>query len=576
MKFKTLRRKEGRQPPAAVTPPAHGYAPVSPGGNGNGPLGPSHAPPPPPPLTPSASARAQLAGSATQDDIVIHRLNSWRSLVKAYSEYFTAFAAAQKSAKKALDKSASDFGVPLSGEHYFAGIEHGGVQRLGIQLREMHDMYAAHSSRLVQSIEADTLTQLDELRSEIKTCAKTYTNSLGPAYRQLRKQAKEVEGCKEKLARAVEAHERKGRGPDVWLVRQQVRRELARQADLENALHRAMQAEHARLLGWETMMSSRLRDVIAGVVAGERAGIHACTETADNCGVLLDRFDASTEAQAFDYHFGAALRAPLGLTGHSSLDDYDYMYRDCRAADVLLEGPLERERGLIKRFQPTHVVLTAQGHLHCYADPAHLLAKAPDLSLNLAACAVVPLDDARMFVVVAGDKKLGRSRYAFRGPDPATTEHWVGAISSVAARHSTPPTPVAGDTVRTAPAAPAADVADDEDLAPEYDATPTAARSLHHDGDAPAAETAAAAAALSWERSPEASVAEEHPASRQASQAAGIESRALLVNIHEEPGPQPAVSAPVAYPLHEESGDAALLHPMPEPYNGATPPPAAN
>ncbi|KAJ2772817.1 hypothetical protein IWQ57_001595 [Coemansia nantahalensis] len=317
-----------------------------------------------------------------------------------------------------------------------------------------------------------------------------------------------------------------------------------------------MQAELGRLLGWETMMSARLRDIIAGVVAGERASIHACSETADNCGVLLDRFDATTEARAFDYHFGATLRAPLGLTGYSSLESYDYMYRDCRVADVLMEGPLERERGMIKRFQPTHVVLTAQGYLHCYADPTHLLEKSPDLSLNLATCAVVPLDDPHMFVVVASDKKLGRSRYAFRGPNPAATGHWVSAISSVAARQSTPPTPVASNTMRDAPAVLEQELddfsiaSDDyEEPEPMYDDPPAASRSLDIDSNAPAAAAAAEAAAPLEEQSPEASVPE-GLAPGQASQVAMPEPQVLTLNILEEDAaPLPTASMAMAAPL---------------------------
>ncbi|KAJ1728700.1 hypothetical protein LPJ61_003898, partial [Coemansia biformis] len=492
---------------------------------------------------------------------------------------------------KALDKAASDFGLPLSGEHYFAGVEFGGVQQLAIQLKDMHGMYAAHCARLIQGIEADTLGQLDGLRTEIKKHLKAYADHLAPHYRRLRKQAKEVDGCKDKLVRAVETYEKKGRGQDVWLVRQCVRRELVKQAALENALHRAVQAEHGRLLGWETMMASRLRDIVAGVVASERASLHACTGTADNFAAILDRFDPSTEPRMFDQRFGSALRLPLGLNGNSSLEDCDYMYRDCRVADVLLEGPVERERGMIKRFQPSYVVLTAQGYLHCYSDKLHLLEKSPDLSLDLAACGVVSLDDACMFVVVVGDKKLGRSRYAFRGANPAVTSNWVSAIASVAARQPAPTPPRVDSTIR------GTQMADDAEHA--AGTPPTAAHSLDED----TAAREAAAATSSWERSPVPSVAED-PASRQDSQADDHGSRSVgsqnqPAHGHEDAEPHSvgedaaASALPTAdgasRPEDGNTGDAGMVlpahdvahqpapaqdtphHPMPEPYGGMPP-----
>ncbi|PIA16102.1 hypothetical protein COEREDRAFT_8760 [Coemansia reversa NRRL 1564] len=405
------------------------------------------------------NSRMAMTGSASQGDLVVFRLNSWITLVKQYSGYLQAFVTAQKTAKKALEKSAEDLDVPLKGEHCFLGVERNGVQRMSAHLKDVHQMYSTHYARLVQNIETNALDQLESLRAEIKDSLKEYVDHLGPIYKRLRKQAKEAEVYKQKLVRAVEAYKKRHRGNDAWLIQQQVRRELTQQAELENALCKAMQAEHTRLFRWESTLTGRLRDIIASALVCERDSLQTTLGTIANGLWFLEKFDTATESQAFNHHCGSVFRTPLGLSGNSTLEDYDYMYRDSEPTTVLLEGPLERERGVLKRFQHTYVVLTTQGYLHCYSDQRDLLERNPDASFHLPDCCVTPLDDKCMFMVNVNDKKLGRSKYAFRTGNPSSTEHWINALSCVAAPPKSPEPQeqqVVGGTLRNSSAAMAA------------------------------------------------------------------------------------------------------------------------
>ncbi|KAJ2305807.1 hypothetical protein IWW55_001750 [Coemansia sp. RSA 2706] len=469
-KFKTLRRKRDRLPIGTIIDNAgHTYA----AGDGHASSGhtgsreakaslDSASPPPPLAALPSdVSSRISMTGSGTQDDLVVYRLNSWRNLVKEYTSYFEAFAAAQKAAKKALDKAVGDFDVPLKSDHCFAGVERDGVQQLSAQLRDMHRMYATQYSRVIQHTESNTLEQLEALRAEIKDSLKEYTDHLNPIYRRLRKQAKEVEEYKEKLVRAVEAYKKRHRGQDAWLVQQQVRRELTRQAELENALVKAMRAEHQRLIRWEASLSERFRDVVASTMVCERDSLQTTLGAIGDCLGFLDRFDTHAESRAFDQHFASVLDHPMGLTGASSLADYDYMHKDSDATTVLLEGALERESGMLKKYHHEYAVLTAQGYLHCFAEQKDLLERNPEISFHLADCSITPLDDVCSFVV-ASEKKLGRSKYGFRGSDPASVDHWINAISSVISKPPTPELTIVGGTLRDSKAAMAAAAAASE------------------------------------------------------------------------------------------------------------------
>ncbi|KAJ2845848.1 hypothetical protein IWW36_004618 [Coemansia brasiliensis] len=432
-KFKTLRRKRDRLPIGTIVDNAgHTYA----AGDGH-------------PHEMSVGTRE----AGTQDDLVVYRLNSWRNLVKEYTTYFEAFASAQKAAKKALDRAVDNFNVPLQADHCFAGVERNGVLQLSAQLRNVHQMYSTQHIRLVQHTESNTLEQLEALRSEVKDCTKEYIDHMNPIYKRLRKQAKTVEEYKYKLSRVVEAYNKRHRSQDAWLVLQQVRRELSRQAELENSLVKAMQAEHQRLLRWEASLSERFRDIVAATMVCERDSLQTTLGSIGNCLGFLDHFDTNAESRSFDQHFGSVLHTPMGLTGNSSLADYEFMHKDSEAAAVLLEGWLERESGMIKKYHNEYAVLTQQGYLHCFADQKDLLERNPEISFHLTGCSVVPLDDVRSFTVTINDKKLGRSKYAFRCAEPSIADHWVNAISSVISKPQVPELHIVGGTLRDSQAA---------------------------------------------------------------------------------------------------------------------------
>ncbi|KAJ2721079.1 hypothetical protein GGI07_004222 [Coemansia sp. Benny D115] len=401
-------------------------------------------------LPSDVSGRVAMAGSATQEDIVVYRFNSWKLLVKEYIGYFEAIVSAEKASKKAYDKALNEFTIPLKGDHCFSGIERMGVQQLTMSLKDMHRMYAAQHAMRAQEIEADTLERLDGLRSDIKDSLKAYIDHLEPIYKRLRKQAKEAEEYKQKLAQAVEAYKKKHKAHDAWLIQQQVRRELTKQAELENALYKAVQAERVRLSRWEMSLAGRLRDIIASAAMREQTSAQSNLGAIQYCLDCMEGFDTTSESQSFDQHFGPVLQTPMGLTGNSALADYDYMYRDSEPTTVLLEGALEREKGMIKKFQPTYAVLTTQGYLHCFAEQMDLLEKNPDMSFHLSDCTVRALDDIHMFQITIGDRKLGRSRHTFRASDPQYVNHWVNALTAASAKPTTPENQVVGGTLRNA------------------------------------------------------------------------------------------------------------------------------
>ncbi|KAJ1966526.1 hypothetical protein GGI12_000024 [Dipsacomyces acuminosporus] len=444
-RFNTLLKKKDRMPAATVIDTAARENPTASDGpkqqDTKGPIGSSaaagqayYSQPPPPPISSLPSdvkSKLSMVGSATNDDIFVARLTAWKRLIQVYEDYFDGIIAAQKTSKKAIDKALAGFAIPLQDEHSFLSIEDNGLQQISSRLKEVHAMYSAQHSRIMHDIETDAIVVLEQLRVEVKDNLKLYTDHLSPIYRKLRKQAKEVDEQKDRLVRAVEAYKNKHKDQDAWLIQQNIRRALSKQAEIENSLYKAVQAEYERLAKWEITVAERLKTMIATIVSHERDSTNANLGTIGGFLRYVDSVDSAFELLAFDKKFGPAVKQPMGLNGNSKLADYDYMHKDSESTEVLLEGPLEREKGVLKKFQPAYVVLTKLGYLHCYASQEDLLTSEPSITFHLSECTVSSIDQKNTFVLLAGDKMLGRSKYSFRASDRSYLEHWWNAISSI-------------------------------------------------------------------------------------------------------------------------------------------------
>ncbi|KAJ1958807.1 hypothetical protein EC988_000079 [Linderina pennispora] len=376
----------------------------------------------------NALARTQMVGSATSEDIFVVRMTAWRRLVKLYETYYQSIVAAEKAAAKNLEKALGEFAVPLQGEHFFLGVEHPGVQNIASQAKSVHGSFIAQQMNLVQTVETETIEGLGQLRTEIKDNIKLYADHMAPLYKRLRRQVREAEQYKEKLARTID---NLPKDMDAWLAQQQVRRELRYQAECENALFRGVQAEHTRLVKWEAGLAERLTRLVTTTMRQQRSAATANQQVLDKFLGYMDTFDAKHELGSFETQFGAALRNPMGLDGTSHASKYDYMYKNHEYTDVLLEGPLEREKGVVKKFHAQYAVLTKLGFLHCFADQLFLLETDPEASFFLRDCSVGPLDDNNNFTLFLSDKVVGRSRYVFRSHDREVIRQWWSIIDAI-------------------------------------------------------------------------------------------------------------------------------------------------
>ncbi|KAJ1938783.1 hypothetical protein FBU59_004336, partial [Linderina macrospora] len=284
----------------------------------------------------SGAGRAQMVGSATSEDIFVIRMTSWKRLVKLYETYYQTLAAAEKAAAKSLEKALAEFTVPLQGEHFFMGVEQPGVQSIVSQVRSVHGSFITQQVNVAQAVETETLAGLEQLRVEIKDNLKLYVDHIGPLYKRLRRQVRETEQSKEKLARTVDTLPK---DMDAWLAQQQVRRELRVQAECENALFRGVQAEYARLSKWEAGVANRLTSLVSATANKHRAAMAANVHVTDKFLAYASGFEGARELQALEAQFGAALRRPMGLDGGSQASRYEYVYKDHEYTTVLLEGP---------------------------------------------------------------------------------------------------------------------------------------------------------------------------------------------------------------------------------------------
>lgn len=176
-------------------------------------------------------------GSPT--DILAERFTAWRKFLKDLITYFREVQASYETRAKALLKVSniiSNTNVPS------LFMTEGGINEANAILRDHHKRSLAEANK-ARDIENDVITQLGGLRQdlaakikEIKSLSGDFKNSVDKEKENTRKVIQHFEAA---LAAAEHGAENTGGKDDPYVVRLQVDRQVERQIDEENYLHRA-------------------------------------------------------------------------------------------------------------------------------------------------------------------------------------------------------------------------------------------------------------------------------------------------------------------------------------------------
>ncbi|KAL8915563.1 MAG: hypothetical protein Q9171_000128 [Xanthocarpia ochracea] len=318
--------------------------------------------------------------TGTPTEILANRFQTWRKVLKDLITYFRDVQKSYDSRAKSLytlSNLINNTTIPP------AFLTQGGIGDAIHVLRDYHKQAIAEANK-AKTIEEDVVVQLTGLRSdlqqkikEIKSLAGDFKNNVD---RETEGTRKAVRDLQEALG-AAELDPNASHGKDdPYIVKLGVERQLERQIEEENYLHRAFLNLESSGRELESIVVGEIQkayNALAGVLKRE----------ADEAYDTVERLRSGPVAMAKDREWDAFVennehfvdpRLPV-----RRVENVTYPGKDHPAASEVRSGMLERKSKYLKSYTPGWYVLTPT-HLHEFKSPDRITSQVPVMSLNLA------------------------------------------------------------------------------------------------------------------------------------------------------------------------------------------------
>ncbi|KAF2835785.1 hypothetical protein M501DRAFT_980957 [Patellaria atrata CBS 101060] len=318
--------------------------------------------------------------SGSPTEILVNRFQAWRRLLKDIITYFREVQASYEQRSKALLKVSNVISNTNAPSILLA---EGGINDANRILRDYHKQ-ALFESNKARDIENDVITQLSGLRAdlaqkckEIKSLASDFKNSVD----------KEKEGTRRAVAALQDAldavdtdpHAIAGKG-DPYVVRLAVDRQVERQIDEENYLHRAYLNLEGSGRELESIVVGEIQkayNALAGILKRDADEAYGTVERLRTGPIVMPKDREWTHFVEHDPQF-VDPRVPL-----RRIEDIDYPGKHHPAAVEVKAGMLERKSKYLKSYTPGWYVLSPT-HLHEFKSADKLYTQPPVMSLYLA------------------------------------------------------------------------------------------------------------------------------------------------------------------------------------------------
>lgn len=258
----------------------------------------------------------------------------------------------------------------------------GGIDEATRILRQYHKQ-AVNEANKAKDIEDDVVTQLSGLRSdlnqkikEIRSLSGDFKNSVDKEKDNTRKAVNHLQDA---LAAAESDPSSASGKNDPFIVRLAVERQVEKQIEEENYLHRAYLNLEGSGRELESIVVGEIQkayNAYAGILRRESESAHKTIEEL-RAGPLTMPKDR--EWDNFVHHDPHFIDPDIPLRKISRVD---YPGRYEPAASEIRAGPLERKSKYLKSYTPGWYVLSPT-HLHEFKSPDHLHTQQPVMSLFL-------------------------------------------------------------------------------------------------------------------------------------------------------------------------------------------------
>ncbi|MCJ1282814.1 hypothetical protein MMC26_002140 [Xylographa opegraphella] len=261
-------------------------------------------------------------------------------------------------------------------------LTNGGISQATQILKDYHKQSVAESNK-ARSIEEDVIMQLTGLRSDLQQKIKEIKNLAGDFKNAV---AKESEGTRKAVHALQDALGLVDKDPgaaagkgDPYIVKLSVDRQIERQIDEENYLHRAFLNLENSGRELESIVVGEIQkayNAYAGILKREADEAYEATERLRN-GPIAMRKDLEWNAFVDGNENFVDPRLPIRKAEY-----INYPGKDAPAAAEVRSGMLERKSKYLKSYTPGWYVLSPT-HLHEFKSADRIEAQSPVMSLYL-------------------------------------------------------------------------------------------------------------------------------------------------------------------------------------------------
>ncbi|OCK86208.1 hypothetical protein K432DRAFT_388029 [Lepidopterella palustris CBS 459.81] len=317
--------------------------------------------------------------TGTPTEILANRFQAWRKLLKDLITYFREVQASYEHRAKALIKVSN---VINNTNAPSAFLTEGGLNEATRILRDFHKQTIVESNK-ARDIENEVITQLSGLRAdlgqkikEIKSLSGDFKNSVEKEKESTRKAVAHLEEALSLVDSDPSAVAGKG---DPFVVRLAVDRQVERQIDEENYLHRAYLNLENSGRELESIIVGEIQksyNALAGILKRDADECYETVNRLRNGPIGLPKDLEWNQFVEHDPHF-VNPRVPL-----RRLEDIEYPGKNHPATAEVRAGMLERKSKYLKSYTPGWYVLSPT-HLHEFKSADRIYTQPPVMSLYL-------------------------------------------------------------------------------------------------------------------------------------------------------------------------------------------------
>ncbi|KAL9096456.1 MAG: hypothetical protein Q9165_001453 [Trypethelium subeluteriae] len=317
--------------------------------------------------------------SGTPTDVLANRFQAWRKMLKDLITYFREIQTSYEQRSKALLKVSNIINNTNAPSLFMTD---GGLNDAMRILRD-HHKHAVVEANKAKDIENDVITQLSGLRSdlnqkikEIKSLSGDFKNSVEKEKESTRKAVNALEDALGTADQDPSATAGKG---DPYVVRLGVDRQVEKQIDEENYLHRAYLNLEGSGRELESIVVGEIQkayNAYTGILKREADDAYETIDALRNGPIGMPKDYEWSHFVENDPHF-VNPRLPL-----RRIEDIEYPGKNHPAAAEVRAGMLERKSKYLKSYTPGWYVLSPT-HLHEFKSADRIYSQPPVMSLYL-------------------------------------------------------------------------------------------------------------------------------------------------------------------------------------------------